>query len=101
MAYFEYKNHVNGVPEWVTNGGSFYNPANHTYITYIPDDRQYWIPDTLTELTKDEVEQRALDIHAVNPFMMIDCPSGDCQPRAMVEDEVVAWVLNYFNDMES
>ena len=100
MAYYEYKNHTDGMPNFVINGGAFYNPSNNTHVTYIPDDVTFWIPDTLVKLTKAEVEQRALDIHASNPFQRIDCADNHTL-KDMVEDEVLAWFFDFFNDMET
>lgn len=92
MAYYEFKKHVDGIPNFVTNGGSFYNPTDYTYITYIPDNNPFWIPDTLIMLTKAQVEQRAKDINSVTPFVMIDVKNGNTR-RDMTEAEVATWVL--------
>ena len=47
---------------------AFHDPDDNTYVTYIPDDRDYWIPDTLTELSEQEVKDRTLDIHSRYPY---------------------------------
>ena len=101
MAYYEYKNHKNGPPEFVTHGGSFYNPQNFTYVTYIPDNIQYYIPDTLVELTKQEVKQRALNVHSSIPYKMIDVSDAGDILRDMTDAEVEAWCDQYFLDMEA
>jgi hypothetical protein len=97
MAYYEFKNHVDGIPNFVINGGSFYNPSDKTYVTYIPDDVPFWVPDTLTKLTKAQFEQRAKDINIITPFTMIDVKKGNIR-RDMTEAEVVTWVLEFFSN---
>jgi len=63
---YEYKMHrVSGAlvhPEWVEDGGYFWNGS--TYIAIIPDDqsRNYYVPDTLEELSKDDLINRLLEI---------------------------------------
>lgn len=100
MAYYEYKNHKNGPPEFVTRGGSFFNPSDFTYVTHIPDDVQYYVPDTLLQLTKDQVKERALNIHGSTPFKMIDVSDNGDILRDMTDAEVLAWCDQYFLDME-
>ena len=100
MAYYEFKKHVDGIPNFVTLGAFFYNPDDNTYVTYIPDSTTYWIPDTLLILTKAQVEQRAKDINTLHPFHMIDIENSHTL-RDMTEDEVSSWVLRFFNDIES
>ena len=97
MAYYEFKNHVDGIPNFVINGGAFYNPSDNTYVTYISDNVTFWVPDTLTTLTKAQFEQRAKDIHASTPFKMIDIADGHTV-RDMTEAEVVTWVLEFFSN---
>jgi len=102
MAYYEYMNELyegkTKQPQFVTNGGSFYDPENYTYVTYIEDNRNYYIPDTLVELTKEQVLNRALEIHSRVAYKKIICGQG---LEDMTEQDVIDWVNNYFTDMEN
>jgi len=73
MAVVEYKMHIVGhkgqrqQPMWVREGGHFTNPADHTMIGWAVDNAEYYIPDTVSTLTKAELVTRQLGMHASNP----------------------------------
>lgn len=75
MKIVEYKRHLlngNDVdPEWIIHGGFMRNHIDNTYIGLVLDeaDRTYYIPDTVTYLTEEDVVQRMLDIHEISPFL--------------------------------
>ena len=76
MPVIEYKLHKARkgfleTPSFVRDGGYWRNPSNHTMLGWCDAeaDRDYWVPDTLTELTKAEAVTRNLAIHSVTPFM--------------------------------
>lgn len=89
MAVVEYKLHVINnqghmvTPPWIQDGGQWHNPADNTMVGWIPAeaDRQYWVPDNITTLTKAELNTRMLAIHAARPF-----DKGD----AMLEEDRTA-----------
>lgn len=74
MKIVEYKLHlINGVsrdPEWIVKGKYFYNSEDKTFIGFVLDsvDRDYYIPDTVVELTREDLIQRCISIHAVSPY---------------------------------
>ena len=76
MPVIEYKLHaINSqkhmqAPHWVTDGGNWYNPADKTLVGWTPAeaDRDYYVPDTVTTLTKAELNTRLLGIHAVKKY---------------------------------
>ena len=76
MPVIEYKLHaINSqkhmqAPHWVTDGGNWYNPADKTLVGWTPaeTDRDYYIPDTVTTLTKAELNTRMLAIHAITKY---------------------------------
>ena len=76
MAVVEYKLHVinnqghMATPPWIQDGGQWHNPADNTMVGWIPAeaDREYWVPDNITTLTKAELNTRMLAIHAARPF---------------------------------
>ena len=69
----EYKMHMTAggmkTPEWIEDGG-YWGKSDHTMIGWSPDeaDREYYIPDTVTELTATELETRVLAMHSDNAF---------------------------------
>ena len=102
----EYKMHMTAggmkAPEWIDDGGYFYDSANKTYVGWSPDeaDREYYIPDTVTTLTAAELDTKVLALHADNPFRtMPDAPEGE--ERDMTNDEVSAMVTAWVNARES
>lgn len=98
----EYKMHMTAGgmrnPEWVEDGG-YYPKSDNTKIGWSPDeaDREYYIPDTVTELTAAQLETRVLALHSANAFQK-DNPDSD-DPGATVDmttdevkAEVAAWI---------
>lgn len=55
-------------PIWIDDGGHWYNSINHTYVGYIRDDVEYYIPSTLKTLTRDSFISRMQTIHATHPL---------------------------------
>ena len=76
MPVIEYKLHAvdSGqalqAPHWVIDGGNWYNPADRTLVGWTPAeaDRAYYVPDTVTTLTKAELNTRLLTIHATTKY---------------------------------
>jgi hypothetical protein len=62
---YEYRMHrVQGSlnhPDWIEDGGYFWNGS--TYLAVISDDsrRNYYVPDTLVELTKSDLLNRLIE----------------------------------------
>ena len=90
MAFYEFmKNRVNGqsiLPEWVDHG-PFLSKSDGTHVACIPDNRDYWIPDTLIQLTDADIIQRFLDLHAETPFENVDMKTGEKTQKTA--DEVI------------
>lgn len=55
-------------PEWVENGDHFYHPENKTFCMVVDADRNYYIPDSLVELTKEDLVIRITEINATVPI---------------------------------
>lgn len=79
MAVVEYKEHVfqgdhrRHIPGFIENGGHWHNPANHTWVGWVPENPDYYVPwTTLTVLTKEDFVQRAIVINNANPIMVRD-----------------------------
>lgn len=101
--FLKYKLHRtpngNTTPPWVENPGHFPDPDDNTYIGYTPNeaDREYWVPDTVTNYTQSELVDYVLDLHSRYP-MLNDPADGsgiidpDNPPSAMTNDEVTEFV---------
>lgn len=56
------------VPEFVGSRGHWYRASDHTYVGWIDDDREYYVPDTIVTLSKADLTTRLLAMHADAPF---------------------------------
>ena len=74
MAVVEYKMHIVGSrgerqqPLWIRESGNWSNPDDHTMVGWVVDNADYYIPDTVTVLTKEQFVARQLSIHSNHPF---------------------------------
>lgn len=72
MAVIEYMlikdAHRRQVPEFVGDRGHWMSPIDNTFIGWIDDVRDYYVPDTIVTLTKDQFVTRQLAIHAHTPM---------------------------------
>lgn len=57
-------------PEWVEDGDYFYHPETKTYCMIVDADRNYYIPDTLTELSKADLIARVQEINPLVPIQI-------------------------------
>lgn len=113
MPVVEYKMHVINnkggatAPLWVDDGGYHTSPIDKTKIGWVlPEaNREYYVPDTVTELSKSEFVTRQLAIHADTPFQSQPVDSngeeaGD--PVNMTDAEVTsdmeAWYDQFVSD---
>ena len=75
MKIVEYKLHASpagmSCPGFIKEGGYWRNPDDHTMIGIIPSNSEYYVPDTIVELTAEELEKRQLAIHAKHPMRSI------------------------------
>jgi hypothetical protein len=98
MRYYEYIYHrVNGEsvkPDFVEDGP--YWTHNNTHIACVPNNRDYWIPDSLVELTEEELIERVKAIHAETPYQFHDMALQTS--RDMTEQEVEDMVNRFIAD---
>jgi hypothetical protein len=90
MSFYEYKNHKVGKDSLKPDFIEFPLPLemdNGTNIAYIPneEDRNYYVPDTLTEVTVDDIKNRALIIHNIKPF-------GPLVGDSWSDSDVINWI---------
>lgn len=74
-------------PSWVEDGGYFQNPDDFTLVGWSPDEgvRDYYVPDSVIELTRETMTTRQLAIHAKYPM-------EDHDGNVMTDDQVSAMV---------
>lgn len=102
MEIVEYRKHLlHGQikdPEWVIHGGYFYDRDSDTYIGFVlsSKDRQYYIPDTVTFLTKEEAVSRVLDIHSRYPW--IKSKDENLNRIYKTDKEIEDWVLRVIKE---
>ena len=100
---FQRKRH----PGWVEEKGHFHSPIDSSFIGWSPDagSRDYYVPDTVTVLTKEELVQRQLTIHATYPMTKPDPDgTGDGSPEEgfinMTDAEVRSTVEAWYDSVE-
>jgi hypothetical protein len=106
IEYMLYKDaHRRQVPDFVGDRGHWMSPIDNTFIGWIDDVRDYYVPDTIVTLTKEQFVQRQLRIHAQSPFRKsIDGDSGFGGAPGigdmidMTEQEVIAQAETWYDD---
>lgn len=104
MAVIEYMLHKDGprrqVPDFVGDRGHWFNPGNNTYIGWVDDERDYYVPDTVASLTKSEFVTRQLGIHATSPFTKpaTEGAGPDSERVEMTDAEVTTQAEAWFDD---
>lgn len=103
MAVVEYMLHrVNGsnrkeIPGWVGDRGHWMSPIDNSFIGWVDDVRDYYVPDTVITLSKQDLVNRQLAIHAVNP-MMKEQEDQESDAVAMTEAEVTATIEAWYDN---
>jgi hypothetical protein len=81
-------------PSWVEDGGYFMDPDDKTLVGWSPDlaDRDYYVPDTVIELSRAGLIARVMGIHSRYPMQKPD-DNGNMVPAtdADIEAMVNAW----------
>ena len=102
MKIAEYKLHPSPegmkCPDFIDDGGYWGNPDDHTMVGIIPSGVEYYVPDTIVELTTEELETRQLAIHAKYPMQNMELGIG--QERDMTTAEVKTAVSNWVTSKE-
>ena len=77
------------IPDFVTDGGYWGNPDDHTLIGSVPEGAEYYVPDSVIILTPAELEERQLAIHAKYPMRNLE------EDRVLTNDEVKTAVADW------
>jgi hypothetical protein len=105
MAVIEYMMHrIDGgnrraVPEFVGDRGHWMSPIDQSFIGWVDDSRDYYVPDSVVTLTKEQFVARQLTIHASHPFMKPFEPGIEppTEPTAMTVEEVTAQAESWYD----
>lgn len=105
MILVEYKLHkvsknAKQAPQFIVDGGYYPSPLDKTMVGLVEDeaDRDYYIPDTIAILTKEEFVARQLAIHAVVPMVSI---GDDMNETDMTDAEVTATIGSWYDSKVS
>jgi len=100
MAVVEYMMHrIEGgsrraVPEFIGDRGHWQSPVDKSFVGWIDDDRDYYVPDSVTSMTKAEFVTRQLGIHNHSSgnykFTTSVEPGSDQTPTDLTDAEVTA-----------
>jgi hypothetical protein len=88
------------VPPFIIDGGHWWNPADFTMVGWIEDQRDYYVPDSIIVLTKEQFAARMLAMHAASPFMSNPRPglNEDSTLNEPMTNEQVVEIANEWYD---
>ena len=101
IEYMLYKDaHKRQVPDFVGDRGHWMSPIDSSFIGWVDDVRDYYVPDTIVTLTKTEFVARQLAIHAQVPFTKAvgDAIGPDGELENMTTEEVTAQAEAWYDD---
>jgi len=97
MPVVEYMLHKVGrrgvqAPHWIEDGGHQSSPIDNTKVGWVvpASDREYYVPDSVVELTKQDFVDRQLAIHAESPFLKENEEDPEADAVTMTNEEVTA-----------
>jgi len=102
MAILEYKLEANAggmrCPDWVEDGGYFYNPDDFSMVGWARDSAEWYTPDTVVTLTAVQLEDRQVALHAKYPMVK---ENDDGTRTDLNEAEVRAMVQSWVSGVSS
>ena len=89
-------------PTFIRDGGYHFNSSDYTYVGWVPNlaEREFYIPDSLTVLTRESIVTRALAMHAANTMQQED-PDNEGQYIDMTDAEVTSAMQNWWDGITS
>lgn len=104
MAVIEYMLHrVNGgtrkeIPGFVGDRGHWMSPVDGSFVGWVDDVRDYFVPNTIVYLTREQFISRQLAIHAQQPFQTFEDPTSETPPATLTEQEVTDQMGAWYDD---
>ena len=109
MPVVEYKMHAvtnkggMSAPLWVSDGGYHVSPIDHTKVGWVKPEssREYYVPDTVIELSKTDFINRQLNIHAKHPIGGTRDSDGEIVNIDYDSDQVTSMMGTWYDDFVS
>lgn len=104
MPVIEYKFTINAnsrleVPGYVVDRGYWHSPIDKTLVGWCKpeSERDYWVPDTIVELSKADLVARVLSIHAVTPYLKAP-ENPEAEDVYLTEAEVTTMIEEWYDN---
>lgn len=78
------------IPGFIRGSADYYNPADNTYVGWVADNRDFYLPDTVLVLDKAAFVARQLSIHQASPMVKPGDTPGEPSIE-MTTEEVTTW----------
>ena len=99
IEYMLYKDgHKRQVPDFVGDRGHWMSPIDNTFVGWVDDVRDYYVPDTIVTLTKEQFVTRQLAIHAHTPMTKLVPGSVMGDRETMTNEEVTAQAETWYDE---
>ena len=101
IEYMLYKDgHKRQVPDFVGDRGHWMSPIDNSFIGWVEDVRDYYVPDTIVTLTKEQFVARQLAIHAQHPGTKpaVEGQGPGGERVNMTNEEVTTQAQNWYDE---
>ena len=95
----EYKLHRNDkgqlhTPTWIEDPGYYHNPIDKTFIGFIPENPDWYIPDTIVPMPLEDFLSRGLAIHEKYPELV----SNDHNAEPIPAEDFKIALTNFYTE---
>jgi hypothetical protein len=101
MPVVEYMMHRDGprrqVPEFIGDRGYWFNSADNTFIGWVDENPDYYVPSSVNTLTKEQLVTRLLTMHAATPFKN-EGENPEEEATDMTDAEVTTMVETWYDN---
>jgi hypothetical protein len=93
MAVVEYMLHVydgdhrRHIPGFIGDRGHWYHPGNHTWVGWTKTNPDFYVPDTLVVLSKQDLADRCWAIHQIEPISVYNPANPGPENRIILQTE--------------
>ena len=78
------------IPDFIRGSADYHNPSDDTYVGWVADNRDFYLPDSIVVLDRASFTTRMLAIHAVQPMTTFGGEPGS-EPTTMSEAQVTTF----------
>jgi hypothetical protein len=89
-------------PSFIRDGGHWFNPSNFTYLGWVPNlaEREFYVPDSLSVMTRQDVIDRGLSLHASFPMVNYgEVANIEEEPTTLTDAEVTTLLGDWYDTM--